>query len=89
VSTGTIAGRLDRIAAQRDQHDVRQEAARLAEVTGIAEAELLAEAQAIATVCTQQGITTLAGMIRFQADALGIPVAALDAEIAEIRELIP
>jgi hypothetical protein len=86
MSTRAITNRLDRVAAQRAQGDVRQVAARLAEVTGIPLAELLAEALAIAQGCQAQGITTLDGMLRFQAAELGITLEELQVEVARIRE---
>ncbi len=49
--------RLDQIAASRNQVGVTSLARRIAEVTGLSEMELFAEAERIAAACHQQGIT--------------------------------
>ena len=82
----SIAGRLDRLSTIRTEAEVQQLAQRIADREGIPVEELLAEAVRIAGVCQRRGITTVAGMIAYQAEELGIPVDELEAEIAQIRE---
>ncbi len=86
MSKRNIAGRLDRLSTIRTETEVQQVARRIAEGEGIPVEELLAEAARVAGVCQAQGITTVAGMIAYQAGELGIPVPELEAEIARIRE---
>ncbi len=81
-----ITGRLDRLSTIRTEADVQRLAQRIADGEGIPVEELLAEAARVAGVCQAQGITTVAGMIAYQAEELGIPVDELEAEIAQIRE---
>jgi len=81
-----ITGRLDRLRTIRTEADVQQLARRIADGEGIPVEELLAEAVRIAGVCHCQGITTVAGMIAYQAEELRISVPELEAEIAQIRE---
>jgi hypothetical protein len=82
-----MCARLDRIEGTRGEGEVQELARRLAEVTGIVEVELIAEAARIARACHAQGITTVAGMVRCVAADLGIPVAQLEQEMARIRAL--
>ena len=82
----SIAGRLDRLSTIRTEAEVQQLARRIADREGIPVDELLAEAVRVAGVCRMQGITSVAGMIAYQAEELGIPVPELEAEIAQIRE---
>ncbi len=81
-----IVGRLDRLSTIRTKLDVQQLARRIADREGIPVEELLAEAVRIAEVSQRRGITTVAGMIAYQAEELGIPVDELEAEITQIRE---
>lgn len=81
-----IERRLDRLSTIRTEADVQRVAQRIADGEGIPVEELLAEAVRVAEVCHRQGITTVAGMIAYQANELGIPVPELEAEIAQIRE---
>ncbi len=81
-----IVGRLDRLSTIRTKTEVQRVAQRIAEGEGIPVEELLAEAVQVAGVCHRQGITTVAGMIAYQAEELEIPVPELEAEIAQIRE---
>lgn len=81
-----ITGRIDDLEAAcglRINHALLRQ---IAIDEGISEAELQAEAALVAGVCHRQGITTVAGMIAYQAGELGIPVDELEAEIAQIRE---
>lgn len=82
-----MCARLDRIEGTRGQREVQELARRLAEVTGILEGELIAEAERIAASCHEQGITTVAGMLRHQAEELGIPLGQLEQEMERIRAL--
>ena len=81
-----IAGRLDRLSTIRTAADVQRVAQRIADGESIPVEELLAEAARVAGVCQRQGITTVAGMIAYQAEELGIPVDELEAEMERIRE---
>ncbi len=81
-----ITGRLDQLTQRHGEADVQQVARRIADGEGIPVEELLAEAARAAGVCQAQGITTVAGMIAYQAEEIGISVPELEAEIAQIRE---
>lgn len=82
----SIGGRLDRLTQRHGEADVQQLAQRIADGEGIPVEELLAEAARAAGICQAEGITTVAGMIAYQAGELGIPVNELEAEVAQIRE---
>lgn len=84
-----MRARLDRIEGTRGQREVQGLARRLAEVTGIVEVELIAEAARIAQAGHEQGITTVAGMVRYVAEELGITAEELEGELARYRELAP
>ncbi len=86
MSTRRIAKRLDRLSTIRTEADVQQMARRIADAEDIPVGELLAEAARVARVCRMQGITTVAGMIAYQAEERGIPVGELEAEIARSQE---
>jgi len=88
VSTRRIAKRLDRLSTIRTEAEVQRVAQRIADREGIPVKELLAEAVRVAGVCQRQGITTVAGMIAYQANELGIPVRELEAEMERIRERV-
>lgn len=88
MSTRRIAKRLDRLSTIRTEAEVQRVAQRIADREGIPVKELLAEAVRVAGVCQRQGITTVAGMIAYQANELGIPVRELEAEMERIRERV-
>lgn len=83
-----LVSRLDRIAGTRSHVDVTMLARQLAEDEGCSAQEIISEAERIAAVCHQQGITSTDGMVRYVATELGIAVEELDAEMTRYREVL-
>lgn len=83
-----LVSRLDRIEGTRGQVEVTELAQLLAETEGCSAMELIAEAERIAAVCHQQGITSTEGMVRYVTTELGIVAEELDAEMTRYRELM-
>lgn len=84
-----LTNRLDQIAASRNHVGVTSLARRIAEVAGLSEMELFAEAERIADACHWQGIASRDGMVRYVAEELGITAEELEGELARYRELAP
>lgn len=86
MRTAGLGRRLERLAAGKDDTDRMRTVWRLAAVTGIAEGELLAEAERIASRCRQQGVTSHDGMVRLCAAELGVAPEVLEREVADLLE---
>ena len=84
----SISGRLDRAEEVAGAGEVRRITRRLAAVTELSEVELIQEAERIAQICQQLRITAVAGMTRYLAEELGIPVHELEQDLARIRDLV-